>query len=264
MREGALRVIGGELVAEFIVGRCCVKRDVVFGQRGDDAVAGEHGGSFDDRRRADAVDADFRAEADGQFADKMAEGGFADVVGFAAALGDHGVGGAGEHDGTFEILGAKDVCGFGGEQVIRRDVEVERGSPCRIADGAGGRRGEDGGGVDENVESAKGRDGRAHRGMDLIAVADIDGERRYRFFSGDGAQRLRDGFGAGEVAIGEDEVGSALGGQLRGGAADAAGGADDEGNLAAQFFFRGLAANLRVFQRASTRCGRLPTRGSAT
>ena len=54
----------------------------------------------------------FGREADGEFAHEMAECGLRDVVSFGAALGDDGVGGAGEDDAGVDILGVEDVRGL--------------------------------------------------------------------------------------------------------------------------------------------------------
>ena len=51
-----------------------------------------------------------------------------------------------------------------------------------------------------------------------------------------------------QIAVGDHDVRSALGREQSSCAADAAGSADDERDLPAEFLLRGLAANLRVFQ----------------
>ena len=104
MRERARGVEVRQHVAEIVVRAGIVEGEVVLLQRGDDAIAREHRGALDDRGGADAVDADLRRQADGELADEMAERGLADVVGLAAALGDDGVGGAGEDDAGLEAL----------------------------------------------------------------------------------------------------------------------------------------------------------------
>ena len=130
MGEGALGVETGQQVTQFVVGERVFKRNFVLGERGADAVAGEHSGPFDDGGRADAVDAHAGGEADGEFADEMRERGLADVVGLAAALGHDGVGGAGEDNDGVEGLLAEGLGGFVGEKVVGGDVDVEGGEMC--------------------------------------------------------------------------------------------------------------------------------------
>jgi hypothetical protein len=109
MGEGAFGVEGGQQVAQFVVVWSLVEGDVVLLQRGLDAVAREHGRALDDGGRADAVDADQRRVGDGELAHQVAERGLADVVGFGAALGDDGVGGAGEDDAAVEPCSLKSL-----------------------------------------------------------------------------------------------------------------------------------------------------------
>ena len=70
----------------------------------------------------------------------MRERGLAHVIGFAAALGDHGVGGTGEDDESVEALLLEELAGFVGEQVVGRDVDVKRGGPHRVGDNTVRRR----------------------------------------------------------------------------------------------------------------------------
>ena len=108
MRERAGGIEARQFVAEFVVGTGLVEGQVVLLQRGDDAIARKHRGTFDDGGGTDAVDADLWREADGELADEMAERGLADVVGLGAALGHDGVGGAGEDDAGFDALRVED------------------------------------------------------------------------------------------------------------------------------------------------------------
>ena len=160
----------------------------------------------------------------------MAERGLADVVGFGAALGDDGVGGAGEDDAAVDALLLEDGCGFVGEQVVGGDVDLEGDAPERVGDDAVGRGGEDGGGVDEDVEAAELLDGGVEGGLDGVAVADVDGGcsrrlpcRRWLW------PRRQTALRALGVAVGDDDVGAALGGEQGDFAADAAASADDRG-----------------------------------
>src|SRR6185312_845475 len=123
MSEGPLGVEAGEEVAEFVVAGGGIKGNVVFRQRSDNAVAREHGRAFDYGSGTDSVDANFGREADGHFADEMADGGLADVVSLAAALGDDGVSGTGEDDGNVEVLVGEDFGGLIDEEMIGRDVD---------------------------------------------------------------------------------------------------------------------------------------------
>ena len=78
--------------------------DFVFGERGDDAVAREHGAALDDGGGGDAVDADEGRELDGEFAHEVVGGGLAGVVGDAALFGDDGVGAGGEDQAAAQAL----------------------------------------------------------------------------------------------------------------------------------------------------------------
>jgi hypothetical protein len=121
--EGALGVELGKQVAQVVVGGVLVAGDVVLGERGLDAVAREHGGALDDRGGRDAVDAEQRRVGDGEFADEVAERGLGDVVGLGAALGDDGVGRAGEDDAAVDALRGEDGLGLVGEQIVGGDVD---------------------------------------------------------------------------------------------------------------------------------------------
>ena len=61
------------------------------------------------------------------------------------------------------------------EQVVGRDVDLERQGPLRVGDDAVGRGREERGGVDEDVDAAVAEDGRVERGSDRGAIADVDG-----------------------------------------------------------------------------------------
>src|ERR1700733_2643790 len=91
MRECSLGVEAREQIAQLIVGHALFERDAVFFERSDDAVPGEHGRSLDHGCRTDAIDAHQRGLGYGELADEVTERRLTDVVGLAAALGDHGV-----------------------------------------------------------------------------------------------------------------------------------------------------------------------------
>ena len=75
LRQRAVGVELGQLRHE-AVGRFVVRvGDVVFRQRANHAVAGEHRGALDNRRGGDAVDADERGQLDGEFAHEVVGGG---------------------------------------------------------------------------------------------------------------------------------------------------------------------------------------------
>ena len=63
----------------------------------------------------------------------MTERRLADVVGFAATLGDYGVRRTGQHDRGVEILITQDAGRFIGQQIICRDIHVERHTPLFVA-----------------------------------------------------------------------------------------------------------------------------------
>ena len=151
----------------------------------------------------------FGAEADGELADEVAEGGLADVVGFAAALGDDGVRGTGEHDAGVDSLLGKDLRGLVGEQVVRSDVDFERRGPLRIADDAVGRRRKERGGVDEDVDAAELADGGIERRADRLAIADVDAGPADGLFAADRGCLVGDCLCTLQIAIRNDDVGAA-------------------------------------------------------
>ena len=57
----------------------------------------------------------------------------AHVVSLAAALGNHRIGRAGEHHVDRQALFLEGLRGFVGQQIIRRDVDIERQRPLRVA-----------------------------------------------------------------------------------------------------------------------------------
>jgi hypothetical protein len=143
---------------------------------------------------------------------------------------------------------SKTGCGLVGEHKVGSDVDLEGEAPHGIGDDAVGRRGEDGGGVDEDVEAAELADGFVQGGADGLAVADVDGDAADGLLAGNGAGLVADGFGGLEVAVGDHDVGAALGREQGDFAADAAASADDHHDAAAKFLLRGLAADLGLFE----------------
>ncbi len=104
--EGAGGIELGEYIAQAIVGFRLIEGEIVFFERRNDTVSRKHRRALDNGGRADSIDAHFGRQRYGQLADEMAEGSLADVVGFAATLGDDGVGGAGQHNtGINSLLG---------------------------------------------------------------------------------------------------------------------------------------------------------------
>ena len=133
-----------------------------FGQRLHHAVAREHGGTGDDGGRGNSVDAHQRGQADGEFANQMIERGLADVVGFAAVLGNDGVGGTGKHHGDWKLLIFEDPFRLARQQIISGDVDEERFVPLRFGElAAGPADGKDSGRVDDAIDSAELQNGEA-------------------------------------------------------------------------------------------------------
>ena len=251
LRESPLSVEVCQLITELFGGLGFAVFDLIFRERLDDAVAGEHGGAGDDGGGRDAVHADQRAEADGEFADEVVERGFADVIRFAAVFGDDGVGGTGEHHGGGQFLVLKDGFGFLREEEVAGDVDEEGGVPLGVGQFAAGAgaHGEDGGGVDHAVDAAEFQNGVADGGGEAFGRAEVGGgvrdglaRRELRDFDGDV-------FGGFRVDVRNHEVRAALREHEGDFAADAAAAADNEDDFAAELGLGGHALQLGFFKR---------------
>src|ERR1035441_9088362 len=178
----------------------------------------------------------------------MAERGFGDIVRLSAAFGDHRVGRTGEHNTGVDTLRIEDGVRLVGENKVGSDVDLEGEAPHGIGDDAVGRRGEDCGGVDEDVQPAELTDGCVQGGVDGLAVANIDGGEAHGLLAGKGPGLVADAFGALEITVCDHNVSAAPGREQGNFAADAAASADHHHDAPAKLLLRGVAANLGLFQ----------------
>ena len=114
---------------------------VVLCQRRQHPIARKHGRSFDHGRRADTVHSYPRGKRNCHLADQVADRGLADVIGFTAALGDHCIGGTGQHHRGVQSLFGKYFCRFIHQEMVCRNVQLQGRGPLLICDLAirGGR-----------------------------------------------------------------------------------------------------------------------------
>ena len=178
----------------------------------------------------------------------MADGCFAYVIGFAAALGHHCIRRAGQHDAGFDSLGFEDLGYFVREQIVGGDVYLQRRCPLSVADRAIGRRGEDRSRIYQDVNAAKSRDGRIERGLNCAAIANIDSRGDSVLAANDCLGFGRNLFRGAEFAVCDHHMRSAFRGQEGYFAANPAGSADHQHHAAAQFFRSRLPAYLGFFQ----------------
>ena len=82
----------------------------------------------------------------------------------------------------------------------------------------------------------------------VLRSRNVDGGPADGFLAGDGSSLFADALGALDVAVGDDDVGSALGCEQGDFAADAAASADDHHDAAAEFLLGWLAADLGLFE----------------
>ena len=104
LEQRPLRIELRKLVSYFLVGLRWRVRNLVFFQRLDHTIAGEHGRACDDRCRGNTVDARQIAKLDGQLTNQMIESGLAGVIRFAPLLRDNRVRRAGKQQRSGEIL----------------------------------------------------------------------------------------------------------------------------------------------------------------
>ena len=110
------------------------------------------------------------------------------------------------------------------------------------------RRRKNCGGVDDDVESAKGGYRITQRLRIGFAIANIDGHGDGGFFTADFLRFGSDCLRRFEIFVGDDHVSAALSREQHRFAPNSIRASDDKAHLAAQFFFRRLTANFRFFQ----------------
>jgi hypothetical protein len=96
--------------------------------------------------------------------------------------------------------------------------------------------------VEGQVEPAVGGNDQVEGGLDRAAVGDVDTQREC--CASVGLDPGGDGLRTGLVEVGHGHCGAGCGEGLRGGLADAAGSAGDEGDLAGEYLLEGEAAGL--------------------
>ena len=94
-----------------------------------------------------------------EFANQVIESRLAGVVGLAAFLGNHSVGGTGKHHGGWQALVFEYPLGLPGKKIIAGDIDEECLCPLCVGEFAvGAGHGIDRGGVDDDVDAAELRD----------------------------------------------------------------------------------------------------------
>ena len=188
------------------------------------------GAGCQDEGGRNGVDADvILAPLDGETFGEMGDGGFGHAVnGFG---GESHKAGLGTHiDDDAALLANHDAAGGLAGKESAFEIDSESGIEISFADVFGGIFGSDAGVVDKNVEPSEFFHGVIDGAEDLIFLGDIHLE-------GKGAAAEGTDFG-GEAGVGMDiaetegDVGTGIGESERDGAAESAGGAGDEGNLA--------------------------------
>lgn len=122
VRQSSLRIEACEQGAQFVIRLLLAERKSVFLKRRGHAIAGKHRRALYHRRGADAVHAHSRCKRYRQLAYQMTHRCFADVVSFASAFGNHGVGGTGKNQRRGKILFGEDRNGFVGQKIVGGDV----------------------------------------------------------------------------------------------------------------------------------------------
>src|ERR1043165_3115844 len=140
----------------------------------------------------------------------MAESSFAYVVSFAAALGNHGIGRTGQHDGSIEILIFEYAGRFISQKIVSRDVHIERHTPLLIGDLPILRRREERSGVDQDVQTAVGSDQVAQTLFYDLAPANVYSDGEASLFARDALGFLGHFLRCLVIAIGDNDVRSAL------------------------------------------------------
>ena len=190
----------------------------------------------------DGVDADGGAEGAGEGFGHHDEGGFAGAVGDGAAGADD-AGDAGDVDDDAAFANGEGFAGGAGGLEWAFEVDGEDAVPVFIAHGVEVGEVDEAGGagvVDEDVEAAECFDCFLNHGAAGGIVGDISlGD------DGLGAGRaalVGDGLGAvGGLVVVDGHAAAGLGELQRGGGADAAGGAGDEGGFGLEIHRRGIS-----------------------
>ena len=91
-----------------------------------------------------------------EFPDQVIESGLAGVIGLAAFLGNHSVGGTGEHHGGWQTLIFEYPLGLAGKKIVAGDIDQECLRPLCVGEFAvRAGHGIDRGRVDDDVDAAK-------------------------------------------------------------------------------------------------------------
>src|SRR6476646_2592642 len=178
----------------------------------------------------------------------MAERSFAHVISFAATLGNHGIRGTRQHDGSVEVLIFQYAGRFISQKIVCRDIHVERYTPLLVGDLTILRRGEERGGVDDDVQTAISGDQIAQTLSYHLAPANVHSHRQTSFLTSDVLGFFGHFLCRLVIAVSDYDMRSALRRQQDSLSANPAAAADNQNYMTAPFFFRRLAANLRFLK----------------